>query len=194
MSRPSLHPLTQPASTASASTAQLSHARLDRRTMPRSPRTDPIRLALHAHSDEPLAEDPRHQGRHERDRETLAQRDKRRRDDGQRPPQLVHDLGQPTDPHAVKTFVNTATKEVTAFDWLNSTRKMHMDELHQAMEQLHREMAATSAKKRRQARDHLTKSKAVQLAIGGFVHVGQVSRQGHKLSLHCAAQARSSGS
>ncbi|KAF0721728.1 hypothetical protein AaE_010014 [Aphanomyces astaci] len=56
-------------------------------------------------------------------------------------------FGQPTDPHAVKTFVNTATKEVTAFDWLSSTRKKHMYELHQAMEQLHREVAATSAKK-----------------------------------------------
>ncbi len=62
-----------------------------------------------------------------------------------------------------------------------------MTELHEAMEQLHREVAATSAKKRRQARDRQAKSKAVQLqkfAIGDFVLVGQVSRKGNKLSLH----------
>ncbi|RHZ24223.1 hypothetical protein DYB26_004714, partial [Aphanomyces astaci] len=59
----------------------------------------------------------------------------------------------------------------------------HMDELHEAMEQLYREVAATSAKKRRQARDRQAKSKAVQLQqfeIGNFVLVGQVSRQGNK--------------
>ncbi|RQM20887.1 hypothetical protein B5M09_012721 [Aphanomyces astaci] len=44
-----------------------------------------------------------------------------------------------------------------------------MDELHEAMEQLYREVAATSDKKRRQARDRQAKPKAVQLqqfAIG----------------------------
>ncbi|RHZ02322.1 hypothetical protein DYB31_013831 [Aphanomyces astaci] len=54
-------------------------------------------------------------------------------------------------------------------------RKKHMDELHEAMEQLYREVAATSAKKRRQARDRQAKSKAVQLQqfeIGNFVLVG----------------------
>ncbi|RHZ41930.1 hypothetical protein DYB26_013847, partial [Aphanomyces astaci] len=53
--------------------------------------------------------------------------------------------------------------------------------------QLHREVAATSAKKRRQACDRQAKSKAVQLqkfAIGDFVLVGKVSRQGNKLFLH----------
>ncbi|RHY81589.1 hypothetical protein DYB31_013734 [Aphanomyces astaci] len=55
------------------------------------------------------------------------------------------------------------------------------------MEQLHRELAPTSAKKRRQARDRQAKSKAIQLqkfAIGDFVLVGQVSRQSNNLSLH----------
>ncbi|KAF0757346.1 hypothetical protein AaE_004292, partial [Aphanomyces astaci] len=94
--------------------------------------------------------------------------------------------GLPATP-PLSAFVNTVTKEVANIDWLDSTRKKHMDELHEAMEQLHREVAATSAKKRRQARDRQAKSKAIQLqkfAIGDFVLVGQVSRKGNKLSLH----------
>ncbi|KAF0774469.1 hypothetical protein AaE_001831, partial [Aphanomyces astaci] len=63
----------------------------------------------------------------------------------------------------LSVFVNTVTKEVADIDWHDSTRKKHMDELHEAMEQLHREVAATIAKKRRQARDRQAKSKAVQL-------------------------------
>ncbi|RHZ07742.1 hypothetical protein DYB37_013275 [Aphanomyces astaci] len=62
-----------------------------------------------------------------------------------------------------------------------------MDELHEAMEQLHCEKATTSAKKRSQARDRQAKSKPVQLlklTIRDFVLVGQVPRQGNKLSLH----------
>ncbi|RHY25310.1 hypothetical protein DYB25_008551, partial [Aphanomyces astaci] len=84
-------------------------------------------------------------------------------------------------------FVNTVTKEVADIDWHDSTRKKHMDELHEAMEQLHREVAATIAKKRRQARDRQAKSKAVQLqkfAISNIVLVGQVSCQCNKLPLH----------
>ncbi|KAF0703261.1 hypothetical protein AaE_015465 [Aphanomyces astaci] len=74
-------------------------------------------------------------------------------------------------------FDNTVIKEVTDIDWLDSTRKKHMEELPEAMEQLHREVAAASAKKRRQARDRQAKSKAVQLhkfAIVDFVLVGSV--------------------
>ncbi|KAF0709695.1 hypothetical protein AaE_012802, partial [Aphanomyces astaci] len=190
-----------------------------------APRVDPLRLAIHAHGDERVAEDHRHQGRHEWVR-TLAQRDKRRRGDRQRPPRLVHDIWneildkirkaagahhyfttaycpwangtvevinrqilravktltselklRATDWHLVlhlvqgglnhmpsdrlsgmapvtaftglyattplSAFVNTVTKEVANIDWLDSTCKKHMDELHEAMEQLHREVAAT---------------------------------------------------
>ncbi|RHY78931.1 hypothetical protein DYB31_011366 [Aphanomyces astaci] len=74
-------------------------------------------------------------------------------------------------------FDNTVIKEVTDIDWLDSTRKKHMEELPEAMEQLHREVAAASAKKRRQARDRQAKSKAVQLqkfAIVDFVLIGSV--------------------
>ncbi|RLO03114.1 hypothetical protein DYB28_001867 [Aphanomyces astaci] len=56
-----------------------------------------------------------------------------------------------------------------------------MDDLHQAIEMLHCEIPATNARKRRQA-----KSRAVQLqkfAIGDYLLVSQVSRQGNKLSL-----------
>ncbi|CAK4677833.1 unnamed protein product, partial [Aphanomyces euteiches] len=54
------------------------------------------------------------------------------------------------------------------------------------MNQLHRDLASTSAKKRRQARER-AKKKAVQLqkfSVGDFVLVGHVTRHANKLTLH----------
>ncbi|KAF0702890.1 hypothetical protein AaE_015650 [Aphanomyces astaci] len=79
----------------------------------------------------------------------------------------------------LSAFVNTVTKKFADIDWLDFTRKKHLDEL----DQLHGVVAATSAKKRRQARDRQAKSKAVLLqkfAIGDFVLIGQVSSQGQQ--------------
>ncbi|CAK4768299.1 unnamed protein product [Aphanomyces euteiches] len=54
------------------------------------------------------------------------------------------------------------------------------------MNQLHRDLASTSAKKRLQARERQAKKKAVQLqkfSVGDFVLVGHVTRHANKLSL-----------
>ncbi|KAH9120977.1 hypothetical protein AeMF1_007095, partial [Aphanomyces euteiches] len=87
----------------------------------------------------------------------------------------------------LSAFVNPITKEVTDIDWLDEARLKHMAELHEAMNQLHRDLASTSAKKRQQARERQAKKKAVQLqkfSIGDFVLVGHVTRHANKLSLH----------
>ena len=84
------------------------------------------------------------------------------------------------------SFMNSVTKKVSDINWLDSTRKKQA-EFHEAMEQLHKEVAATSAKKRRQEHDRQAKSKTVQvqkIAVGDILLVGHVSRQGNKLSLH----------
>ncbi|CAK4291918.1 unnamed protein product [Aphanomyces euteiches] len=47
--------------------------------------------------------------------------------------------------------------------FVNPITKEHMAELHEAMNQLHRDLASTSAKKRLQARERQAKKKAVQL-------------------------------
>ncbi|KAH9108009.1 hypothetical protein AeMF1_016707, partial [Aphanomyces euteiches] len=86
----------------------------------------------------------------------------------------------------LSAFVNPITKEVTDIDWLDDARLKHMVELHEAMNQLHRDLASTSAKKRRQARER-AKKKAVQLqkfSVGDFVLVGHVTRHANKLTLH----------
>ncbi|KAH9089265.1 hypothetical protein Ae201684P_001468 [Aphanomyces euteiches] len=87
----------------------------------------------------------------------------------------------------LSAFVNPITKEVTDIDWLDEARLKHMAELHEAMNQLHRDLASTSAKKRRQARERQAKKKAVQLqkfSVGDFVLVGHVTRHANKLTLH----------
>ncbi|RLO09336.1 hypothetical protein DYB28_003759 [Aphanomyces astaci] len=63
-----------------------------------------------------------------------------------------------------------------------------MDELHEAMEQLHREVAVTSAKKRCQARDRQAKSMAVQ--VQKYV-IGDVQlAHPYELSLHHACRPK----
>ncbi|KAF0731194.1 hypothetical protein Ae201684_011457 [Aphanomyces euteiches] len=79
----------------------------------------------------------------------------------------------------LSAFVNPITKEVTDIDC--------MEELQEAMNQLHRDLASTSAKKRRQARERQAKKKAVQLqtfSVGDFVLVAHVTRHANKLTLH----------
>ncbi|ETV70185.1 hypothetical protein H257_14218 [Aphanomyces astaci] len=68
----------------------------------------------------------------------------------------------------LSAFVNTVTKEVANIDWLNCTRKKHMDELLEAMEQ------PCIAKWLRQAPRSDAKPSPRP----------QVSRQDNKLSLH----------
>ncbi|RQM21649.1 hypothetical protein B5M09_009043 [Aphanomyces astaci] len=45
----------------------------------------------------------------------------------------------------LSAFVNTVTKEAADIAWLDSTCTNHMDELHEATDQVHREVGATSA-------------------------------------------------
>ncbi|KAG9408722.1 hypothetical protein AC1031_022134 [Aphanomyces cochlioides] len=86
----------------------------------------------------------------------------------------------------LSAFVNPITKEVTVIDWLDEARLKHVAEFQKSMDQLHRDLASTSAKKRRQARERQAKKKSFQLqkfSVGDFVLVGQVTRQGNKLTL-----------
>ncbi len=52
-------------------------------------------------------------------------------------------------------FVHPTTKEIFDFDWLSDARVKHMKELRSALDSMHRDLAAHSAKLRGQARDCL---------------------------------------
>ncbi|ETV68342.1 hypothetical protein H257_15665 [Aphanomyces astaci] len=82
---------------------------------------------------------------------------------GMVPVTAVNDLPAKTP---LSALVNTVTEEVTDINWLDSSRTKQMQKLHEAMEQLHREVIQLQ-----------------KFAIGDFFLLGQVSRQRNKVSL-----------
>ena len=84
-------------------------------------------------------------------------------------------------------IVHPVTKEVFEIDWLEKTQQKHVTELRSALAKLHREVSATSEKKRAQARSRHNKKRGVEWAnfdVGDYVLVGSVVRQPSKLALH----------
>ncbi|ETV85647.1 hypothetical protein H257_02265 [Aphanomyces astaci] len=84
-------------------------------------------------------------------------------------------------------FVHPRTKKVLTVDWLSTAHQKHMDALRQAMENMHRDVAARSEKLRQQARGRREKKAHVRLAkfaLGDFVLLGKIIKFPNKLALN----------
>jgi hypothetical protein len=71
-------------------------------------------------------------------------------------------------------FAHPTTKEIFDFDWLSDARVKHMNELRSALDSMHRDIAAHSAKCRGQARARRGKKPQVVFplfSVGDFVLV-----------------------
>jgi hypothetical protein len=94
-------------------------------------------------------------------------------------------MGLPTS-NPMSGFVHPTTKEIFDFDWLSDARVKHRKELRSALDSMHRDIAAHSAKLRCQARARRGKKPQVVLPlfiVGEFVLVGSVVSRPSKLAL-----------
>ncbi|ETV90407.1 hypothetical protein H310_14810 [Aphanomyces invadans] len=94
--------------------------------------------------------------------------------------------GLPATP-PLSGFVHPRTKTVLSVDWLASARQKHMTELRSALDNFHRDVAATSETLRHQARGRRSKKphvKMAKFALGDYVLLGKVVKFPNKLALN----------
>ncbi|RHY23382.1 hypothetical protein DYB32_009216 [Aphanomyces invadans] len=89
----------------------------------------------------------------------------------------------------LSAFLHLWTKEVKEVDFLDGVRRRHVQELKTALDQLHRDVAKSGAKKRAQARARTDKRRGATLVTfmpGDFVLVGHVAVSTEDLMEHIA--------